>query len=100
MNLGKPDRGQLRLDVRLQDARTGEILTEEAATGDTQDLFRLVSHISTSLRDRIGVRQVEDTEEAGISASLALNPDATRVYALPLSTQRPFESLAAQCLLM
>ena len=85
MNLGKPDRGQLRVDVRLQDARTGEILTEVAETGNTQDLFRLVSQVGTRLRDRMGVPHVEGTEEAGIIASLPLNPDAARFYALGLS---------------
>lgn len=100
MNLGKPDRGQLRVDVRLQDARTGEILTEVAETGNTQDLFRLVSQVGTRLRDRIGVPQVEGTEEAGIIASLPLNPDAARFYALGLSKLRHFDALAAKDLLI
>lgn len=100
MNLGKPDQGQLRVDVRLQDARTGEILTEVAETGNTQDLFRLVSQVGTRLRDRIGVRHVEDTEEAGIIASLPLNPDAARFYALGLSKLRHFDALAAKDLLI
>lgn len=100
INLGRPDRGQLRVDVRLQDARTGEILTEVAETGDAQDLFRLVSQIGTRLRDRIGVPHVEGTEEAGIIASLPLNPDAARFYALGLSKLRHFDALAAKDLLI
>jgi eukaryotic-like serine/threonine-protein kinase len=100
MNLGRPDRGQLRVDVRLQDARTGEILTEVAETGNTQDFFRLISHVGTRLRERIGVRHVEDSEEAGILASLPLNPDAARFYALGISKLRHFDALAAKDLLI
>jgi eukaryotic-like serine/threonine-protein kinase len=100
MNLGKPDQGQLRVDVRLQDARTGEILTEVAETGNTQGLFRLVSQVGTRLRDRIGVPHVEDTQEAGIIASLPLNPEAARFYALGLSKLRHFDALAAKDLLI
>lgn len=100
MNLGRPDRAKLRVDVRLQDARTGEILTEVAETGNTQDLFRLISHVGTRLRERIGVRHVEDSEEAGIIASLPLNPDAARFYALGISKLRHFDALAAKDLLI
>lgn len=100
MNLGRPDREQLRVDVRLQDARTGEILTEVAETGNTQDLFRLISHVGTRLRERMGVRHVEDSEEAGILASLPLNPDAARFYALGISKLRHFDALAAKDLLI
>ena len=48
--IGAPDGGQLRLDVRMQDAKTGEILTEVAEVGTTQNFFRLVSRIGSQLR--------------------------------------------------
>jgi DNA-binding winged helix-turn-helix (wHTH) protein/TolB-like protein len=47
--IGTPARGQLRIDVRLQDAKTGEILTEIAETGDVQNLFHLISHVGGRL---------------------------------------------------
>ncbi len=100
VNLGNANRGQLRVDVRLQDARTGEILTEVAETGSEQELFRLVSRVGVRLRDRIGVPHVEDMEEAGIIASLPLNPDAARFYALGIGKLRHFDALAAKDLLI
>jgi DNA-binding winged helix-turn-helix (wHTH) protein/tetratricopeptide (TPR) repeat protein len=99
-NLAKSDRRQLRVDIRMQDARTGEILTELAESGSQQDLFGLVSRLGTKLRDRIGVPHVEDREEAGIIASLPLNPDAARFYALGLLKLRQFDALAAKDLLL
>ena len=41
-SIGRPERGQLRLDVRLQDARTGEILAEVAEIGSNENLFQLI----------------------------------------------------------
>jgi eukaryotic-like serine/threonine-protein kinase len=98
--IGKPERSQIRIDVRLQDARTGEILAEVAEIGSSQDLFRLVSRVGSKLRDRLGVAPLQDSDEAGILASLPLNPDAARFYALGLAKLRRFDALAAKDLLL
>ncbi len=97
--IGNPGRGQMRLDIRMQDARTGEILTEVAEIGSAQDLFRLVSRVGAKLRDRMGVPPLEDTDEAGILASFPLDPGAARFYALGLAKLRQFDALAAKDLL-
>ncbi len=97
--IGNPGRGQIRLDVRMQDARTGEILTEIAEIGSAQDLFRLVSRAGGKLRDRLGVPPLQDTDEAGILASLPLDPDAARFYSLGIAKLRQFDALAAKDLL-
>ena len=98
--LGNPDHAQIRIDVRMQDARTGEILTEIAEIGGSQDLFRLVSRVGAKLRDRLGVPPLEDLDQAGILASLPLDADAARFYALGLSKLRKFDPLAAKDLLL
>src|SRR5215813_4921140 len=79
--IGNPEHGQMRIDVRMQDARTGEVLTEFAEAGSMQDLFRMISRIGTKLRDRLGVPPLQDTDAAGVLASLPLNPEAARFYA-------------------
>ena len=98
--LDNPGRAQIRVDVRMQDARTGEILVEIAEVGGAQDLFRLVSRIGAKLRDRTGVPPLEDTDQAGILASLPLDPDAARFYALGVAKLRKFDALAAKDLLL
>src|SRR5512133_36392 len=45
--LGKADKEQIRLDVRLQDAATGEVLTEVAEVGLTNELFQIISRIGS-----------------------------------------------------
>lgn len=98
--IGSSDHGQIRLDIRMQDARTGEILTEIAEIGSAQDLFRLVSRVGAKLRDHLGVPPLEDTDEAGVLASLPLDPDAARFYALGLSKLRQYDALTAKDLLL
>lgn len=100
VHLGKAERGQLRVDVRLQDSRTGEIITEVAETGSSQELFRLVTRVGSRLRDRMGVPRVEETDQAGILASLPSNPEAARFYALGVAKLRHFDALAAKDLLI
>ena len=99
MMIGTADQGQLRLDVRMQDAKMGEILTETAEVGSMQDLFRLVSRIGAQLRSRLGVEQLQGTEEAGVLAALPLDPEAARFYSLGATKLRQFDALAAKDLL-
>jgi DNA-binding winged helix-turn-helix (wHTH) protein/tetratricopeptide (TPR) repeat protein len=98
-SIGKADRGQLRLDVRLQDARTGEVLSETAQTSSRDDLFRVTSEIGARLRERLGVPVISDTEEAGVLASLPLDREAAKFYARGLAKLREFDALAAKDLL-
>jgi eukaryotic-like serine/threonine-protein kinase len=91
---------QLRLDVRLQDTHTGEILAEFAQVGEAEDLFRLVFSVGARLRERLGVPDVKEGEQAGILAALPLNPDAARFYALGILKLRQFDALAAKDLLL
>ena len=97
--LGKSHTNQLRVDVRLQNARTGEILTEVAESGNSQDVFRLVSRIGAKLREKLGVSTLADRDAAGVLASLPLDPDAARFYALGLAKLRAYDAMAAKDLL-
>ena len=93
------DGGQLRLDVRMQDGKTGEILSEVGEAGETKEMFRLVSQIGTQLRNRLGVGPLQGSDEAGVLAALPLDPDAARFYALGVAKLRQFDALAAKDLL-
>jgi DNA-binding winged helix-turn-helix (wHTH) protein/tetratricopeptide (TPR) repeat protein len=99
LTIGTSGHDQVRLDVRMQDGKTGEILTEVAEVGSTQDLFHLVSRVGARLRDRLGIQELQSTEEAGVLASLPLDPEAARFYALGVTKLRQFDALAAKDLL-
>lgn len=98
-SIGPADGGKLRLDVRLQDARTGEILTEDAELGSRKDLFRITTRVGASLRERLGVPALGEADAAGVIASLPLDPDAARFYALGIAKLREFDASAAKDLL-
>ena len=55
--LGKASGGQIRLDVRLQDATTGETIAAVAEAGSEINLFDLVSRVGADLRHRLRDRR-------------------------------------------
>ena len=94
-NAGKPENAQVRLDVRLQDAKTGRILTEAAEVGSSQNFFDLIARVGAKLRNRLGVPAITDTEEPSVLASLPSNPEAARFYSRGLVKLREYDYLSA-----
>ena len=94
--IGKNERGQVRLDIRLQESRNGEILAEVAETGNANDLFEIVSKAGERLRDHLGVPRLGEPEEAGVEASLPRDRVAARFYSLGLVKFREFDFLGAK----
>ncbi len=93
--IGPPESGRLRVDVRMQDAKTGEILTEIAEIGGTNEVFQVVSRVGDKLRDRLGIPAVEATD-SGVAASSPTDREGARFYALGLAKMREFDWLAAK----
>ncbi len=94
--VGNPGSRQLRLDARLQDARTGEILGEMAATSSDQNLFEIVARIGGRMRDRLGVPAPMGADQSGILATLPSNGQAARFYGQGLIKLREFDAVAAR----
>lgn len=97
--LGKASGGQLRLDVRLQDATTGETVASIAEAGSEINLFDLVSRVGSDLRHRLGIGEVAGVDAAGVQASYPATPEAARLYTEGLSKLRVFNSREALPLL-
>lgn len=94
--VGKPGSRQLRIDARLQEAATGEILTEVAEVGSDEDPFHIVSSVGARMRDRLGAPALTDLEESGIQAALPSNGEAARFYAQGLMRLRAFDAVGAR----
>jgi DNA-binding winged helix-turn-helix (wHTH) protein/tetratricopeptide (TPR) repeat protein len=86
---------QLRIDVRLQNAKTGEILTEVAEIGNDQNTFQLISRVGSRVRNLLGIAPVEDNQEPSVFAAIPANREAARFYSLGLGRSREFDYLAA-----
>jgi tetratricopeptide (TPR) repeat protein/tRNA A-37 threonylcarbamoyl transferase component Bud32 len=97
--LGKESGGQIRLDLRLQDALAGETIAATAETGTEAKLFDLVSQTGAHLREKLGVGEVSAGEAKVVKASLPSSPEAARLYAEGLAKLRLFDALAARGLL-
>jgi len=98
-DLGPSAGGQLRVDLRLQDAATGETIASVAETGTEANVFQMVTHAGAQLRERLGVGSVTGGDAGGVRASMPSNPALARLYAEGLRKLRLFDALGARDLL-
>jgi eukaryotic-like serine/threonine-protein kinase len=97
--LGEKFGGQIRLDLRLQDAATGETSAVLSATGTESTLFELVSEAGEQLREKIGIGTDPSGDSAILQASLPDSAQAQQFYAQGLTRLRENDFLAARPLL-
>ena len=90
---------RLRLDVVVQDTRTGDAVGTASATGMESDLFRLVSSLGSSLRGKLGLEIATSAEQATVATTLPRDPEAARLYADGLARQRLADAPGAKPLL-
>jgi serine/threonine protein kinase/tetratricopeptide (TPR) repeat protein len=91
--------GNIRLDLRLQDAALGETVVAIAESGSESALPDLATRAGADLRQKLGIPAISPTESASVQASLPSNPEAARLYAQGLSRLRAFDALGARDLL-
>jgi tetratricopeptide (TPR) repeat protein/DNA-binding winged helix-turn-helix (wHTH) protein len=94
--LGRASEEHVRLDLRLQDTRDGEIVAAVSETGTEAHLFELVSHAGEKLRAKLGVQEMTRTQAAEVAVALPSNHDAARLYSEGLAQLRVFDALAAR----
>jgi len=94
--LGEKAGGQIRLDLRLQDASTGETTSVMSVSGSEDKLFDLVSEAGVQLRERLGVGTVPLADTAALQASLPGTPKVAQLYADGLVRMRAYDFLAAR----
>jgi DNA-binding winged helix-turn-helix (wHTH) protein/tetratricopeptide (TPR) repeat protein len=97
--LGEKSGGQIRLDLRLQDAVTGETSAILSTTGTEAKLFDLVSQAGEQLRQKVGVGTFPSADSAILLAALPDSPQAAQLYAQGLERLRGYDSLGARPLL-
>jgi DNA-binding winged helix-turn-helix (wHTH) protein/tetratricopeptide (TPR) repeat protein len=93
---GESSSRSLRLDVRMQDARTGEILATFSANGQDSGLSDLAVKVGSELRKKLGAAQLSLAQAATVNASMPSTTDASRAYAEGLQRLRAFDNLGAR----
>ncbi|MHB8412311.1 MAG: protein kinase domain-containing protein [Candidatus Acidiferrales bacterium] len=90
---------EIRLDLRLQDARQGDTVASTSVTGNEKDVFEVIRKASDDLRAKLGIGGLSGEDSNFARASLPENGQAARFYSEGLSRLRLFDALGARTLL-
>ena len=90
---------ELRLDVRVQDARGGETVATIVETGTRGELASVISRAGRQLRQELGLGELTPTEMGALRASYPVDAETARLYAAGLARLRAFDALAGRDLL-
>ena len=96
LDLGQAAGAQVRLDLRLQDARTGTTLAALSEMGSEAGLSDLVARTGKELREKLGAGEMTPEQESNTRASVPSDPEAAKLYAEGLSRLRSFDALGAR----
>ena len=93
-----PGNGQLRLDLRLQNAQTGETVETFHVDGrgeQVSDLVDVVARAGAQLRQRLGVEGNPPAAEGVLKASVPSNSAAAQLYAEGIEKLRRMDAKGA-----
>jgi serine/threonine protein kinase/tetratricopeptide (TPR) repeat protein len=93
------EKGQIRLDLRLEDAAKGETVAAVSEMGTEKAVIDLASQVGSRLRQQIGLEKLSQVESAALRAELPSNPEAMRSFSQGLAKIRAFDALSARDLL-
>jgi tetratricopeptide (TPR) repeat protein len=94
-----PGGGKIRLDLRIQDTAAGETISEEALSGDENDLFQLADQAGQDLRQRLGLHSVSSENSTVTRAAMPSNENAARLFATGREKLWAFDLVSARNLL-
>ncbi len=84
----------VRLDLRLQDALSGELVTVFSEEGTVAGLIQLIERAGIRVRSSLGIGEAAAT--GGLRVSVPSNPEAARLYVAGLEKLRQFDALSAR----
>jgi TolB-like protein len=97
--VGDGNARKVRVDLRLQDTRNGEIVATVSETRNAPDLINLVTSAGVLLRRQLGAGSAQPQQIASVRGAVPESVDAARSYIEGLDRLRAFETLAARDLL-
>jgi len=96
--VGDKHSGKVRVDLRLQETISGEILASIAVTGKQSEIFDLLARAGQEMHLKLGTT-VSPGGDVDWRTVLPSNPDAARSYSEGLARLRVFENTDARELL-
>jgi tetratricopeptide (TPR) repeat protein/predicted Ser/Thr protein kinase len=88
--------GQIRIDLSLQNAVSGETIANISESGAEQNLPDLATRVGEQLRHKLGIASPSADDEAHTKSSQPSNLTATRLYSEGLQKLHSFDSVAAR----
>jgi eukaryotic-like serine/threonine-protein kinase len=95
LDQGSPD-APVRVDLWLQDTKTGEMAASVSEKGSEGDLDNLATRAGADLRRKLGAGDLTPVEAAVVRASLPSNPEAVRLYSEGLAKLRVLDAPEAR----
>lgn len=92
VTLGEPEDRRVRLDLKVYDTRSGDVLAAASETAGESELFELVASTGETLREALGVA----ADDADARAALPATPRAAKLYAEGLAKLQTFDPAAAR----
>jgi tetratricopeptide (TPR) repeat protein len=92
--------GQIRLDIRAQDARTGETIASVSDSGLSSALVELALRAGAHLRQRLGIADLTSAEMQSLTASFPVAPEAMRDYSWGLQRLNLLDAEGARAVLV
>lgn len=96
---GELSQRQIRLDIKLLNASTGQLLASLPETGNRDDLFALAARAGADLREKLGLLQMSPADAQTARATSPANEKAARLYIEGLESLRALDPIAARTLL-
>jgi eukaryotic-like serine/threonine-protein kinase len=96
---GKEGGGKIRVDLELQDTRSGETVAVISENGEESRLADMVSRGGSQFRQKLGIGDVSAIQAKQVLSSVPANLEAARLYAEALAMLEKFDALAARNLL-
>jgi serine/threonine protein kinase/tetratricopeptide (TPR) repeat protein len=93
---GKATGGHIELQLRLQNARTGETLATIQETGTELRLPELAATVGATLRGKLGLPGINVSQSSELQAAVPSTPEATRLYFMGLGQLRSFDLMGAK----
>jgi serine/threonine protein kinase/tetratricopeptide (TPR) repeat protein len=93
---GKSAGGRVQLDLRLYNAKSGEVVASVSESGSEVALPDLAARVGVALRGKLGAPGISRSQSAELQAAVPSTPEATRLYFQGLGQLRNFDLLGAQ----
>jgi len=88
--------GQLRVDIRVQDATSGDTIATITSSGTENGIFELVTRLGAELRNKCGSGEISESEANILTTAHPSQTDALRYYAEGLRRLRNFDARGAR----